>query len=191
MMFFDGFVIYDHNAMWRCGEIWWALGHLAKVPNFWQLDQKISMSRTSIDRISTLRWSYIENVDIFQRRFSSAFICSQPECSSTPNKKDMTKVLTFQRKFVFQCRVLWMPSRVRIPGVMKKLIRNRDFQNWSCGSGSGGKVIFDKCFKIGHRDSSMNIDISSINMIKMIRMKSKLQWLNQNTQSWIWVSSVI
>ena len=112
MMFFDGFVIYYHNAMWRCGEIWWALGHLAKVPNFWQLDQKISMSRTSIDRISTLRWSYIENVDIFQRRFSSAFICSQPECSSTPNKKDMTKVLTFQRKFVFQCRVLWMPSVV-------------------------------------------------------------------------------
>ena len=51
-------------------------------------------------------------------------------------------------------------STARVPAVMKKLIRNRDFQNWSCGSGSGGKVIFDKCFKIVNHEFSMKIDFS-------------------------------
>ena len=80
-------------------------------------------------------------------------------CSSGNTSTDHHPAPTQRRKF-----------SVRVPAVMKKLIRNRDFQNWSCGSGSGGKVIFDKCFKIGNRDPSMNIDISSIIMIKMIRI---------------------
>ena len=108
-----------------CGEIWWVLGNVAKMRRF---VQKISMLPTSIDRISTLRWSYIENSGFFQ-------------CVSISFHLQSIRVLQHAKQKIYhqcgtflsilpnlpwnQCRVLWMSSQ---PSSRYCFLKNNGFR---------------------------------------------------------------